>query len=72
MLFCLQSLANILTPVQMTLYQPGCLLQKVLTVKAQEISTLLHTKKEPTQQWSPLIGVQKLVSQDFPTMHMSP
>ena len=23
------------------------------------------------QQWSPKIGVQKFVSQDFPTMHMS-
>ena len=28
------SLANILTPAQMALYQPGCLLQKFLAVKA--------------------------------------
>ena len=31
-----------------------------------------HTKREPTQQRSPKIGVLKLVSQDLPTIHMSP
>ena len=30
----LHRLANMLTPEQMALYQPGCLLQKVLAVKA--------------------------------------
>ena len=49
---------------------PDCRLTGSLLVTYNEQSA--KSQKEPTQQWSAKIGVQKLVSQDLPTMHMSP
>ena len=71
------SLANILTPAQMALYQPGCLLQKFLAVKAPgDLDTLAMSHvsyKERTNTtmvtkgWSSKIGLSR-----FPTMYMTP
>ena len=47
------------------------LLTAELTTKSAPLSKY-HTKREPTQQWPPKIGVQKLVYQDFPTIHIRP
>jgi hypothetical protein len=46
----LHSLANMLTPSQMALYYPGCLLQKVLAVKAPRDLYNLATKQVSFKQ----------------------
>ena len=61
----LHSLANMSTPSQMALYYPGCLLQKVLAIKAPEISTTLQqnkylSNKEPNTLWSKKTGLLML------------
>ena len=65
----LHSLANVLTPEQMALYQPGCLLQRVLAVKAPgDLYTLAMSQvsyKERTnttmvtKNWTSKVGLSR-------------